>query len=296
MIVLPLVTLALGLPLQASAQASFAPPTLQTLESRLADDAHAADPNARLLEVTDPLVGAPYVLNPLGEGDGADPDPRLRLDAFDCTTFVETGIAMSLATSADDVLPTLDIIRYRQASPHFNNRRHFPAAQWLPDLIAMGVLEDVTRQVAGPDAQVAKKTLDLAAWDKRDKKILADLDRDAVPQGAFTLDVWPIQLAKKGYKRIPPGTVLSVVRSDRPSVPVRVSHQGLIIEKDGKLFLRHAARKVYGRVVDEPLSWFLARNAKYKKWPVTGIHLARVRPAAEARKQVSASKPMPPAP
>lgn len=295
MISLPVVTLALALPLQAGGDArSFEAPTLQTLESRLADDEHAADANARLVEVTDPLVGAPYVLNPLGEGDGPDPDPRLRLDAFDCTTFVETGLAMSLSTSGDEVLPTLDRIRYRQATPNFNNRRHFPSAQWLPDLIAMGVLEDVTRQVAGPQAKVAKKKLDLALWDKRRKKILTDLDRDAVPLGSHSIDVWPIALAKKGYKRIPPGTVLSVVRADKKRVPVRVSHQGLVIKKDGKLYLRHAARKVYGRVVDEPLSWFLARNAKYRKWPVTGVHLAQVRPAAEAREQVSkAAAPAP---
>jgi len=47
----------------------------------------------------------------LGEGEGKDTDPRIRFDAFDCLTFVETTMAQSLSADEDHVLPTLDAIR-----------------------------------------------------------------------------------------------------------------------------------------------------------------------------------------
>lgn len=270
--------------------ARWAPPDRSALEDVM-QRARARPLAERLVVVTEPFVGAPYQLNPLGEGEGPDPDPRLRTDVFDCTTFVETGLAMSLAESADELEPVLDLIRYREGAPGYQNRRHFPEAEWIPDLIAIGLLKDVTREAAGKDVVVAKKRLDRATWDRRHRRILHELDDERIPFGEASLEVWPIEKAKLGYKRIPPGTVLSVVRSDRAHVPVRVSHQGLVVEKGGKLYLRHAANKVYARVVDEPLGQFLARNAKYKKWPVTGVHLARVQePGPKWREQAKTAR------
>ena len=249
------------------------------IEEKLAA-AHAASrglPVAeRLVRMTDPLVGAPYVLSPLGEGEGVDADPRIRFDAFDCTTFVETAMAMSVAEAFDSTQEVLDRIRYHDDKPDFLSRRHFPAAEWLPELIALGLLDDITGQIAGDDVIVAKKKLSPAVWNRRRKKILDALPEDRIPRGTFSLPVWPIQAALKGRRKIPPGTLLSVVRADYRSIPVRVSHQGLVIRKDGELFLRHAADRKYHRVVDEPLSWFLGRVSKYKKWPVTGVHLAKI--------------------
>ncbi|MDR0498183.1 MAG: DUF1460 domain-containing protein [Holophagales bacterium] len=52
-------------------------------------------------------MNAPYVTNPLGEGDKADATkasrgPRCRLDAFDCVSYVETVIALAMTNSEDD--------------------------------------------------------------------------------------------------------------------------------------------------------------------------------------------------
>ena len=69
---------------------------------------------------------------------------------------------------------------------------------------------------------------------------------------------------------------MNLVRVDFKSVPVRVSHQGLIIEKNGKKFIRHAADRMYHRVVDEPLEAFFHRMQQYRKWPVAGVNLVRI--------------------
>ena len=41
-------------------------------------------------------------------------------------------------------------------------------------------------------------------------------------------------------------------------VPVRVSHQGIVVRKGSKLYMRHAADRMYHSVVDEPLRVFMA--------------------------------------
>ena len=43
----------------------------------------------RMDRVSQPLLGKPYVADPLGEGRGYDKDPVVRYDIFDCLTFVE---------------------------------------------------------------------------------------------------------------------------------------------------------------------------------------------------------------
>jgi hypothetical protein len=239
--------------------------------------------NERLVDVTDPFVGAPYAISPLGEGSGKDPDPRMRFDAFDCTTFVETALALALGRDLDDARAVLDSIRYRGAVVAFDERRHFPEAEWIPGLERAGLLEDVTKAVGGDDVTTEKKVLDAAAWKRARGKNLPDLAPERVPTGTFALDVWKLAAAAAHPERIPAGTVLYVVRVDFKNVPVRVSHQGLVVEKDGKRFLRHAADRGHHHVVDEPLDRFFARIEHYARWPVAGVHLTQIVPAPDWR-------------
>src|ERR1035437_2644460 len=73
------------------------PPVIARPRGALArlDPTRARDFAEILNQVSAALLGKPYQLGPLGEGKfGAeDPDPLYRLDAFDCTTFIETVMA-----------------------------------------------------------------------------------------------------------------------------------------------------------------------------------------------------------
>ena len=242
---------------------------------------------ARLEQVTRPLLDAPYVLSPLGEGPGATPDadPRLRFDAFDCTTFVETGLALALSSSLEDVRARLDLIRYQSGVVDFAARRHFPEAEWIPALVAAGLLEDITRAVGGNDVVVERKRIGPDIWARTKHPGLPPLQLSRIPDGTFALDVWPLAAAASAPTRIPDGTVLHLVRADFRNVPVRVSHQGLVLTVKGQKVLRHAADRLHHRVVDEPLDRYFARMARYAKWPVTGVHLTAVvaRPGWEQR-------------
>lgn len=267
----------LGLSAGGYAAKKFAPPSDEAILERIRAARESDALADRLRVVSDPFLGAPYALSPLGEGEGQDPDPRIRYDAFDCTTFVETTVALALADDVDEARALLDYIRYRGGQPGFLARRHFPEAEWIPELEQLGFLEDITREVGGDAVVVEKKRLDVAVWERRKRPSHLELPAERIPQGEFALDVWPLDVARAEQKKIPPGTLLNLVRVDFKSVPVRVSHQGLVIEKNGKLYLRHAADRMFHSVVDEPLDHFFLRMQKYKKWPVAGVNLARLK-------------------
>jgi len=262
----------------AAGDSAYRAPESSEIEA-LIERSRALDVTDRISSATAQLVGAPYVLNPLGEGDagGPDTDPRLRYDAFDCTTFVETAMALALVDQSEQIAPLLDVIRYRDATPSLANRRHFPAAEWIPDLVELGFLDEITRDIAG-DAAIEEVTiLNSEIWGRRRAKILRELPDERIPDGRFRLDIWPLDDARAGHRRIPTGTVLSTMRADRPRLPVRISHQGLVIVEDGRHLIRHAVGEPYGRVVDELLADYLDRIRGYREWHVVGIHLARVR-------------------
>lgn len=232
----------------------------------------------RLITFSRVFRGSPYVISPLGEGPGAapDPDPRLRLDAFDCTTYVETVLALALARDPEAAAAVLDRIRYRDGQVGFATRKHFPMAQWIPDNVRAGLLRDITVQVGGDQVVWARKRLGPEVWARRKRapdSTLPELSPEQIPVGEFKLPVIPIAVAPQLVDRIPSGAVISVVRADFRSIPVRVSHQGLVIHRRDGVMLRHAAHRTYDKVVDERLDRYLEQIARYGKWPVTGINL-----------------------
>lgn len=80
------------------------------------------------------LLGRGYRLGPLGEGDTArgEAKPRLRLDSFDCVTYLETSLALAAARDSSDLLPQLDSVRYLDGHALWRWRNHFFEGDWLP--------------------------------------------------------------------------------------------------------------------------------------------------------------------
>ena len=115
----------------------------------------------RLRLISEPMLGADYVVDGIGEGEGRDPDPLVRFDSFDCLSFIEELLAWTYATSLDEVSTARQQICYN-GPVHFDNRRHFMVPQWIPDNIAAGRLVDVTHLYG--ETQVAQKTITTRNW------------------------------------------------------------------------------------------------------------------------------------
>lgn len=231
-----------------------------------------------LLEsITRGLVAAPYLLSPLGEGQAPDPDPRFRLDAFDCTTFVETAIALSRCDDLDQIRETLDRIRYKGATQAFQKRRHLMTSQWIPGLIKAGYVEDITATVGGKRTQKMRVALTRRRWKKRRVARTLKLDLKEVPQGEFLLPYLEIETLKTLGSKIPSGTIINVVRANIYGYPDVITHQGIILRRPhSKVTLVRHASPVSKRVIDEALVYMLKRYSKPRKWPIVGMNLLRI--------------------
>lgn len=241
----------------------------------------------RLSLATEPFLGTPYAISPLGEGEGVDPDPRLRWDQADCLTFIETAMALAAAPSFDALVPLLDDVRYAEVPPSFLNRNHFVEAQWLPNNLLKGWIRDVSAEVAPGRTRVVEKEYSPERWTSRKKLGDMPLRLEEIPRGRFKLSMVPLDVARERMSAIPSGTLLFVVRKDFYTQPTRVTHVGIVLEKKGRLVLRHASKAPYHRVVDEPLADFFARNARYDKWPVEGVALYEIRVPEQRVERIS---------
>ncbi len=222
---------------------------------------------------TDAFLGAPYVVSPLGEGAGLDADPRVRWDGVDCLTFVETALAVGNAEGEEAAQIALDDIRYAAGTrPSYESRLHLMIAQWIPDQIRKGYLEDVTTQF-GP-AVPASIGYDEKRWSTRRGPLRAVPWSDKLA-GTFSIPMIPIADAQQIAGTLPEGLVINVVREARADRLNRVTHTGFVVVRDGKRYVRHA--RLGRAVVDEPIERFLGRHAQMRKWVVSGIQLLAVR-------------------
>jgi hypothetical protein len=242
----------------------------------------------RLLGMSEKFLNTPYVLSPLGEGQGVDPDPTFRLDAVDCLTFVEETLALGLAHGEPEVPALLERIRYA-STPTYEDRNHLMEAQWLPNNIKKGLLVDVTRKYAKDDTVAVTKTLTANTWRSKSSQAL-QLPPERQATGTFALNMIPLDRVLANAREVPSGTILVILREDLPGKATRITHLGFVVQKKKRTYLRHAAKGGYNRVVDEDLETFLARNARYDKWRVTGVSLfeARRPPATFASQPVAA--------
>lgn len=230
----------------------------------------------RLLEISEAFLDTPYVVSPLGEGEGFDGDPRFRWDGVDCLTLVEQTLALALtrpdgSALEQQVLSVLDRIRYGR-TVSYGQRNHLMEAHWLPSNLAKGFLRNVTPTHGRDAMQRTGKVLTKTTWSSRSSTALSlPVERQAI--GSFPLEILPLEAALAASRSIPSGTLMLVVREDLPLKATRITHLGFIVQKRKRTYLRHAARNTFGRVIDEDLATFLTRNAKYTKWRVSGVML-----------------------
>ena len=236
----------------------------------------AAEPASTLDAVSAKFLGTAYLASPLGEGKGKDPDPLFRPDAVDCLTFVEQAIAIHLAPAEKDVVPLLTRLRYEGEAADFEQRNHVMEAQWLPSNLKKGFLKDITRAIGGEQTVQVKKRLDDAAWKSKTGAGLG-LAAQSQKHGDYAWDMIPAAIALEKLQKAPTGSVVVVVRADRPNMVTRISHLGFLIHKKNGPYLRHASRS-FGKVVEEPLANYLGRNLNYAKWTVEGLSLYAVQP------------------
>ena len=174
------------------------------------------------------FIGRPYLDAPLD-----DDDMRLRFDGFDCTTFVETCIALALSERPDAVLGNLDAIRYRGGRPDFHLRNHFVSVDWIPANSA------ILRPLDEWADSVVEKEIDRGGFFEGLKRPFPEglpLKKKEMAEVRFVSK----KRAKEVAGRLSDCTVALFVGGVEWTV---FSHMGLLLRVDGKLMLRHASSK-----------------------------------------------------
>jgi len=251
------------------------------------------------------FLNKPYLLEPLGEGPTGEfnQKPLYRLDGFDCQTFVETVIALALSNNVDEFKQNINKIRYQDGNINFANRNHFPSADWLPNNIQNGVLEDITRNIGGSNIATATANINRKNWyahlteDRINLPNLTD-DEEAnkfeqlkalgakAKNTIAKIDYIPLNsIIRDGnvnillLNRIPNGAVILLVAhypriEKNIGTQLNVSHMGFAIWKNDKLYFR-AASTWYQKVVDIKLTDYLK---KFTGQPyVKGINIVEVK-------------------
>ncbi len=238
------------------------------------------------------FLGKPYLLGALGEGPHGlfDKNPLYRTDAFDCTTFVNTVLALAEADNLTEFQRMIIDIRYKNSVPDFFNNHHFIKIDWNLYNQKKGYLRDITSEM---DAEVktTNMLINKPAWYRRlpptsiksfsplSKKeanqLLTNLHQYAntlqpqisqinyIPLSAFfTQTSGGLAPNEALFNQIPNGAVIEVVRakwniSYKIGTNLNISHMGFAIRTLDGLMFRNAS-SLYKKVVDVPLTLYLA--------------------------------------
>jgi len=261
----------------AAADFGFIPPALV----QRTVDASPLDLPARMAYISEAMLETPYVDDPLGEGFGVDPDPIARYDAYDCLTFLEEVLALSMSGEPYHAALVRSGLRYGENPIAYANRRHFMALQWIPGNTADGWLRDTTAEYG--DSKLFEKEVNPGVWKAWERRKNYALSDEELPIGTMRLNVLPLDAAIEAAPKIRPGSIVFTVREDRAWIPLWITHVGFVVAGE-ETTLRHASRmKSSMRVRDHGLVWYLEHLKTYTNWKVAGISILEPIPAGPRR-------------
>lgn len=213
---------------------------------KAADHERFASPSARTAWFGRQLIGTPYVAHTL-EGDKEV--LTVNMDELDCTTFVETALALAYTcgerrTGWQDFVYNLRRIRYRSGEVSgYGSRLHY-ICDWAMDNIHRGNLVDVTPLLSKVKYMV--RSIDFMSGHRDKYPALADSAEFARIKGienGFRNHRFPYiktsdLASKEVLGTLREGDILAFVSNLKD---LDVTHMGMVVEEDGKLYALHAS-------------------------------------------------------
>lgn len=224
------------------------------------------------------LVGTPYVANTLERTE--QEELFTSREELDCTTFVESVMAMTLSTKEDgtfsenDFADNLQKIRYRDGILNsYTSRLHY-VADWINNNIQKGIIQDIAA-VYSKDTDIINLSFMSQNPDKykhlrnnpENTFFMAEVEKKLTGQEVHWI---PKQkLPDDGLSWIHDGDIIMLTTNIRG---LDVSHMGIAIYQNGKLHLLHASSVEKKVVVDKRT----LRNQLAQSKHVTGIRVVRI--------------------
>lgn len=207
------------------------------IEELIAEARSQRDLGAKIKLISMRLLGARYIVQPL-KGSLSEPEEFVvRLDGFDCVTYIETVLALASARDVNGFLQRLRTLRYANGEVSYATRLHY-TTDWSKANIARGYLQDITR-----GADTVERT-----------KVLNKLPgfRPHVANFSF----FPKAKLNAVSATLQDGDLIYFV-SGRQGLDTY--HVGLLCWQSDRLMLRHAARSKR-KVTEQPLAEFIKAN------------------------------------
>lgn len=217
------------------------------------------------------FLTTPYDLTCVGDGPYAlyDTKPLVNFQQTNCMALCEHVLALSISDSWENFFNNLQQIRYKDGIIGMKTRNHYTMADWLPQ--NQWLLEDVSRKIAGSYTRRMTRTISHRKFFQQ--KGITDM-RDVLPDRTITIDYIPLDKVVTVQDKIHSGDVGAILFGNKKDI--FAAHMFLIIEKEGRKYVREASMKAM-TTLDTPLEkWF---NDKLKQKPTryAGISLMRVR-------------------
>lgn len=208
------------------------------------------------------FLNVPYVSGSL---EGSPEQLTVNTEELDCTTFVETALALAMCIenrrdSWRDYINYLESIRYRGGKVNgYASRLHY-ISEWVVDNTHRGILKEVTDRVGKPTWQI--KTLDFMSAHRDAYAALSDSTNFA--------DIKRIESGYRGHRfayikesdavntQFQDGDIVAMTTK---TAGLDVSHVGIIKIIDGKAHLLHASSKAKRVVVEKlTVAEYMKRN------------------------------------
>jgi hypothetical protein len=195
----------------------------------------------RIALVSARFVGRPYAERPLDPGAASRPAEtealRIRFDAFDCVTYIETVLALAFSRSAQEFVEKLRLIRYESGVVEWRRRNHY-MVDWCRNNIAAGFISDAT---SGPLSVGKERRLDVV---------------QGLGSRTVSFRCFPKQAVGAVSGAVESGELVFFVATRKN---LDVFHTGFLFPQAAGIILRHATR-TKGAVVEQDLSGFLKNN------------------------------------
>lgn len=232
-----------------------------------------------VVRIAELFADTPYKNGTLeGEGEEA---LRVNLDEMDCTTFVETALALAYTSgerrqSWHDFAFNLRRMRYRQGETNgYASRLHY-VSDWILDNVARGNFMEVTTMA--PEARYAVKSLDYMSANRNLYPALASNDDNYMAiknvESGFSNHRFPYLKAswvksKRLAELARNGDIVVFTTSTKG---LDATHMGIVKMVDGVPRLLHASSK-HGKVTLDPLTI----EEYVKRYRPEGLRILRLR-------------------
>ncbi|MCE6990261.1 DUF1460 domain-containing protein [Dyadobacter sp. CY323] len=254
--------------------AGYAQTSLQKAFGQKMDLPDSRDIGTQVLRITESFLGTPYVAGSL-EGN---PTERLvcKLDGLDCTTLVESSVALAVAKSENSgyegYKSELTKLRYRDGIiDGYPSRLHY-VLDWMYENEKRGRLEDITAKVGGipfkkeinfmtNHANLYPAMAESEVWEKvKDQEtVINSREHNYIPKAGI----------HKAEPMLHDGDIVAFTSSVEG---LDVNHMGIITKVGSRAYLIHASltgKKVLMSSV--PLAEYVASVPKH-----TGMIVARL--------------------